>query len=134
MLATAIAEPMTLFDHASVRLKLGITLPTMSWIMKRATRVPASTVVRINSASNRIAKWYQMPIMVCPPNIPERMVAMPTANVGAPPVRDSRVFSPTSWAIWLIRSGVTLKPQPEITCAALAAVEPISPAGLFIAK
>jgi hypothetical protein len=47
---------------------------------------------------------------------------------------DNSVFSPTSWAIWLIMSGVTLKPQPEITCAALAAVVPISPAGLFIAK
>lgn len=27
--------------------------------MNRATRVPASTVVRMNSASNMIAKWYQ---------------------------------------------------------------------------
>ena len=59
---------------------------------------------------------------------------MPTASVGAPPVRDSSVFSPTSWAIWLIMSGVTVKPQPEITCAACAAVVPISPPGLFMAK
>ena len=31
-------------------------------------------------------------------------------------------------------SGVTVKPQPEITCAACAASAPISPAALFIAK
>ncbi len=27
--------------------------------MNRPTRVPASTAVRMNSASNMIAKWYQ---------------------------------------------------------------------------
>ena len=43
---------------------------------------------------------------------------MPTASVGAPPARDSSVFSPTSWAIWVSMSGVTVKPQPETTCAA----------------
>ena len=32
------------------------TWPSMSWIMKRPTRVPASTAVRMNSASNRMAK------------------------------------------------------------------------------
>src|ERR1019366_5809181 len=73
--------------------------------MKRATRVPASTVVRMNSASKRMAKWYQSPIQTRPPNMPDRMCAIPTASVGAPPVRDSSVFSPTSWAIWLIMSG-----------------------------
>ena len=49
-----------LFVHDLVALKAGIALPTRSWIMKRQTRVPASTVVRMNSASNRIAKWYQI--------------------------------------------------------------------------
>ena len=86
--------------------------------MKRQTRVPASTVVRMNSASNRMAKWYQMPIIVLPPRKPDRISAMPTANVGAPPVRDMIVLSPTSCAIWVSMSGVTAKPQDEITCAA----------------
>ena len=35
------------------------TLPSVSCSMKRPTRVPASTVVRMNRASNMIAKWYQ---------------------------------------------------------------------------
>ena len=56
--------------------------------MKRQTRVPASTVVRMNSASNRMAKWYQIPASSLPPRKPDRMLAMPTASVGAPPVRD----------------------------------------------
>ena len=30
--------------------------------MNRPTRVPASSVVRMNSASNMIAKWYQSAI------------------------------------------------------------------------
>src|SRR5215470_9609190 len=75
--------------------------------MKRSTRVPASTVVRMNSASNRIAKWYQIPISVGPPRKDDRMLAMPTASVGAPPVRDMIVVSPTSFAIWAISLGVT---------------------------
>jgi hypothetical protein len=33
------------------------TLPSVSCSMKRPTRVPASTVVRMNNASNMIAKW-----------------------------------------------------------------------------
>ena len=62
------------------------------------------------------------------------MLAMPTASVGAPPVRDMIVVSPTSLAIWVISFGVTTNPQDEITCAACSAVVPISPAELFIAK
>ncbi len=50
--------------------------------MKRPARVPASTAVRMNSASNRIAKWYQNAIMVLPPMTFEMMWAMPTARVG----------------------------------------------------
>src|SRR6266545_221485 len=86
--------------------------------MKRSTRVPASTVVRMKSASNRIAKWYQIPINVGPPRNEDRMLAIPTASVGAPPVRDMIVVSPTSLAIWAISLGVTTNPQDEITCAA----------------
>ena len=37
----------------------GTGCPSMSCTMKRPTRVPASSVVRMKSASNMIAKWYQ---------------------------------------------------------------------------
>src|SRR6516162_8529015 len=84
--------------------------------MNRSTRVPASTVVRMNSASNRIAKWYQIPMTVWPPRKDDRMLAMPTASVGAPPVRDMIVVSPTSLAIWVISFGVTTNPGRDHLC------------------
>ena len=65
--------------------------------MKRPTRVPASSVVRMNSASNMIAKWYQTASSVSP-NALEKMLAMPTASDGAPPVRANSVVSPISLA------------------------------------
>ena len=74
------------------------TLPSMSWSMKRPTRVPASTVVRMNSASNMIAKWYQKAFIPAPPNTPEKISDMPTARVGAPPVRAISVCSSTALA------------------------------------
>ena len=86
------------------------TWPASSWSMKRPTRVPASSVVRMNSASNMMAKWYQSAISPWP-NAPLKMCAMPTASDGAPPVRPSSVFSPTDAASALICSGVTVKPQ-----------------------
>ena len=43
---------------------------------------------------------------------------MPTASVGAPPVRDSTVISPTSCATCVSWSGVTTKPILETTTAA----------------
>ena len=55
--------------------------------MKRATRVPASSVLRMNSASNMIAKWYQSAITAPPPSECAKMCAIPTASEGAPPVR-----------------------------------------------
>ena len=64
----------------------------------------------------------------------DRMLAMPTASVGAPPVRDRMVNSPTSCATWVSISGVTRKPQSDTPAAACAAVVPISPAELFMAK
>jgi hypothetical protein len=85
--------------------------------MNRPTRVPVSSVVRMNSASNMMAKWYHSAMSPWP-NAPLRMCAIPTASDGAPPVRPSRVFSPTSAARALIWSGVTAKPQPRITSAA----------------
>src|SRR5262249_20196101 len=54
--ATESADPIKLLVQDEVSLKVGTALPIRSWIMNRSTRVPASTVVRMNSASNRIAK------------------------------------------------------------------------------
>ena len=59
---------------------------------------------------------------------------MPTANVGAPPVRDRIDSSPTSCATCVSWSGVTTKPQFDTVCAACTTVVPISPAELFMAK
>ena len=59
---------------------------------------------------------------------------MPTASVGAPPVRDRMVFSPTSAATPDSVSGVTAKPHEEIAAAAESGVAPISAGALFMAK
>ena len=60
---------------------------------------------------------------------------MPTASVGAPPVRERMLVSPTSWAIWVSTSGVTTKPQDgDRPAPRMRRSEPISPAPLFIAK
>ena len=82
-------------------LNFGQTLPRASPSWKRATRVTASTAERMNSASNMMAKWYQKPIIVRPPPIWWRMCAMPTESVGAPPVREMTLGSPTSEATCL---------------------------------
>ena len=50
---------MRLGIHAPVRLKAGNEIADQILDHEAATRVPASTVVRMNSASNRMAKWYQ---------------------------------------------------------------------------
>ena len=50
---------------------------------------------------------------------------MPTASVGAPPVRDRIVFSPTSDATLVNVSGVIANPQAEIAEAAASGVAPI---------
>ena len=63
--------------------------------MNRPTRVPASTVVRMNSASNMIAKWYQKAFRPSPV-APEKISDMPMASVGAPPVRATSVSSSTA--------------------------------------
>src|ERR1700761_4123333 len=79
--------------------------------MKRATRVPASTAVRVNSASNMIAKWYQNALRLAPPNASFNTSAIPTASVGAPPVRDTIDFSPTPAAAALSWSAVAGAPD-----------------------
>ena len=102
--------------------------------MKRPTRVPASTVVRMNRASNMIAKWYQNALRASPPNAPEKMVDMPTARVGAPPVRATRVDSSTCWAAAWSWSGVMVKPRLVTASAADWTVDPTTAGGEFIAK
>ncbi|MNL81794.1 hypothetical protein D3C87_2090090 [compost metagenome] len=81
-----------------------------------------------------MAKWYQNAIMALPPTTLDRMCAMPTARVGAPPAREMMVDSPTSLAVCTSISGVTRKPHDEIACAADSAVVPIRAAGEFMAK
>ena len=100
--------------------------------MNRPTRVPASTVVRMNRASNMIAKWYQKarrPSAIAPAKI----VDMPMASVGAPPVRDTSVSSSTARAAAASASGVIAKPRPLTNSEAVCTVPPVAPAGAFIA-
>ena len=65
----------------------------------------------------------------------EKICAMPTASVGAPPVRaNSVVLAHLARRACSICSAVTGKPQPLIVAAAASAVAPTTPAGLLIAK
>ena len=89
-------------------------LPMESDSMKRATRVPASTVVRMNSASNMIAKWYQNALSPAPPSTSLSTCDIPNARVGAPPVREMIDSSPTSAAAWLNNAAVaSVPPRPS---------------------
>ena len=89
------------------------TLPIVSCSMNRPTRVPASTAVRMNSASNMIAKWYQN-AWPPPPNASLKICEMPTARVGAPPVREMSVSSCTAAAAAAgLRRGVEAEPVDE---------------------
>ncbi|MNK11674.1 hypothetical protein D3C87_297180 [compost metagenome] len=67
----------------------------------------------MNSASNRIAKWYQKAIIALLPLGMAwcRICAMPTASVGAPPARCRMVGSPIASAVASSCSGVIAKPQ-----------------------
>ena len=56
-------------------------------------RVPVSIVVRTNSASNMIAKWYQYASSVFMPGSPQKTRDMPTASDTAPPVRAAMTSS-----------------------------------------
>jgi hypothetical protein len=102
--------------------------------MNRPARVPASTAVRMNSASNRIAKWYQKPIEFSLGSTWCRIWAMPTARVGAPPARLRMVVSPMSLAVAVSTSGVMEKPH-SLTLAATATTSvPTAAGGAFMAK
>lgn len=63
-----------------VRLNRGAKAPSKSCSLNLPARVPASTVVRMNSASNKIARCYQKAIIALPPMALDRMLAMPTAS------------------------------------------------------
>src|SRR5664280_3004490 len=122
--------------------------PRASENMNRATRVPASTVVRMNKASNMTAKWYQKDFHPAPPKILCMISAMPMANVGAPPVREMIDFSPTSVAACENNDGSTsgsltppgeTRPSELAYAAAVSGVGsgtplPVNAAGAFIAK
>src|SRR5436305_3758234 len=102
-------EPVRMkYDQAKTTAKVEISVPGSQFVfsngaqarprnsctMKRATRVPVSTVVKMNSASNMMAKWYQYDIRCARKGMPEKICAKPTASDTAPPVRPSSV-SPT---------------------------------------
>ena len=63
------------------------------------------------------------------PITPANMCAMPTAKVGAPPVRPTIVISPTDAARSRIWSAVTGKPR-AVTCCVTVAMSPF----MLIAK
>src|SRR5690606_506431 len=112
-------------------------LPSASETMNRATRVPASMVVRMNSASNMIAKWYQNDFMLSPPRNWWNTSEMPTASVGAPPVGEMIVCSPTSSAAWEKVSavaGAPARPSELVYSAACSGVPPVSDSGAFMPK
>ena len=120
-----------------VSLNFGTKLPIESWSMKRATRVPASTAVRMKRASNMMAKWYQNAIIAVPPMNCCMMWARPTARVGAPPERDTMLCSPTSLAVCARSPAVMLTPdRPRLLthAAAVSTVPPVSATGAFMAK
>ena len=72
--------------------------------------------------------------MAWPPMTLDRMWAMPTARVGAPPARDRIEFSPTSRASCSSSPGVMWKPHWATAAAAETASLPMRATGLFMAK
>src|ERR1700750_729412 len=104
------------------------TLPTVSWSMKRPTRVPASTVVRMNRASNLIAKGYQKAFGARPKAL-LKISDMPAPGVGAPPVRAISVCSCTAAAAFCSAPGEMAKPRPLTACEADWTVDPTTAAG-----
>ena len=84
----------------------GTKLPTKSCSMKRATRVPASTAVRMNSASNMIAKWYQKLISPVPPMSCCMMCAKPDGQGrGAAGAGDDRLLADVAGGLRQQRPG-----------------------------
>jgi hypothetical protein len=88
----------------------------------------------MNRASNMIAKWYQKAFSAFPPITPEKISDIPTASVGAPPVRATSVSSSTEFAADWSWSGLMVKPRSLTALEADWTVSPTTPAGAFIAK
>ena len=84
--------------------------------MNRPTRVPASTVVRMKSASNMMAKWYQSPSARCR-TLTEHLRDADGEGGGATGA-ESRVCSPTDAVSAWKSAGENLNPQPWMTAAA----------------
>ena len=101
--------------------------------MNRPTRVPASTVVRMNRASNMIAKWYQKAFSASPV-APEKISDIPMASVGAPPVRATSDSSCTSRAAEAWACGEIVEAEPVHGLrGGLRRCRPTTAAGAFIA-
>src|SRR5467141_1456319 len=131
--ATITALDVITLGYHDVSANRGHTWPTISCSMNRPTRVPVSMVVRMNKASNMIAKWYHRASSVLPPSTlvaPAKIWAIPTASDGAPPERASSVVSPMRAASSRMKSGVTTNPAWPSTCDACASAAGV----VFIAK
>src|ERR1035437_10119048 len=116
-----------------VSLNLGKKFPRLSCSMKRDTRVPASTAVRMNNASNMIAKWYQNAARP-PPNALVKTSEIPKARVGAPPVREISVISWTDLAAAARSAGLIVNPRVRMNSEAAPGWPPVEPTGLLMAK
>ena len=88
----------------------------------------------MKSASNMMAKWYQMPRRLSPPRVLAKICAMPTASDGAPPVRFRSEVSPTDFARLSMVAASTGYPHDVILLAASTEVDPMTPAGELMAK
>ncbi len=72
--------------------------------------------------------------MPAPPTTEEKISDIPSAKVGAPPVRESRVASSTSFAAWASASGEMAKPKLVTAWEADSTVVPMTPPGELTAK
>ena len=100
--------------------------------MNRPTRVPASSVVRINNASNMIAKWYHNSITAGAER-PRKDLRHPHRQRRGParPRKQGRL---ADVGRELLHMRVGNGDLDELTHSAAAGPLPTTPAGLLIAK
>ena len=98
--------------------------------MNRATRVPASTVVRMNSASNMIAKWYQNALSRAAEDLLQHVGHTHRQRGGAAGL-DTIDFSPTPRRRGDLAPviGEPDRPRPLTNSAAVSAAPPSGPPG-----
>ena len=102
--------------------------------MKRPARVPASTAVRMNSASNRMAKWYQNAIIALPPMQRTRDLRHADGQRRrAAGARDDGRLADVLRRLRQLLGRDREAPVGDV-CAALSGVVPITAAGLFMVK